>query len=108
MLQVTEDLQSRLYELEQARKRLTKWRDETIRTAQSIIERTNREYDSEVLPLGREINELRERLQIDTMPEPEPTAPRRQRSHKAPVLDGLDDDEQAHYRRLLAAKKKRK
>lgn len=85
--------------------RLVKGRDETVRQAARIIRKANREFDELAIPLGRDINELRERLQREAVASPEPKKTTRVR--KTSNVLGLDDDEQAHYRNLLARRKRR-
>lgn len=97
------DLETELYNKEQARLAILKQRDALIERAEQLIEQANRTFDEVAVPLGREINELRERLKREA----KPADTRQARSHKAPALDGLDDDEQAHYQTLLARRKKR-
>ena len=98
------DLETELYQLEQRRLALVKSRDEVLDYLEREIDETNRQFDQAVIPLGRQINELRERLKLD-----EKTAdkPRRQRKLKAVVMDGLDDEDRAHFQELLAAKRGR-
>lgn len=101
MLQVTTDLETRLYQREQLMLTLVKRRDSLVRQAETIIRSANRDFDELAVPLGREINELRERLHRD---DSEPEVKKRRNSHVT-QLDGLDDDEQQHF---LALKNKRK
>lgn len=96
------DLQSQLYELEQYRMNLIKHRDELIAGAEKIIRLANRDFDSTALELGRQINELRERLKVD-----DPPADKKERTRRTIPLEGLDDEDQAHYQELLTRKKKR-
>jgi hypothetical protein len=97
------DLQTQLYELEQRRLKLVKLRDGLVETAEEIIDRANRDFDKDVIPLGRAINELRERLKVDNPPADK----RRERQRTTVELVGLDDDDQAHYQELLTRKKKK-
>lgn len=101
MLQVT--AQTELAELQARVAKLVKQRDETIKFAYALIRETNAEFDRVAVPLGRRINEIRAEL----APEPEPEPARRVRASTA-TLDGLDEDEQEHYRELLAKRKGRK
>lgn len=101
MLQVTSDLNTTLRDLERRMGQLVRWRDTTIREAERIIRDTNHEFDEIAVELGREINELRERLQRTDEPKPI-----RVRAARAPKnLDGLDDEDQQHYRELLTKRK---
>lgn len=97
------DLETKLYNKEQTRLAILKQRDALIERAEQLIEEANKTFDEVAVPLGREINDLRERLKR----EDKPADTRTGRSHKAPTLDGLDDDEQAHFQQLLARRKKR-
>lgn len=96
------DLQTELYEAEQTRLELVKRRDSIIDAANHMIDEANREFDGIAVVLGRTINELRERLKLDE----KPAETKRERRRTVP-LAGLDDDDQEHYRELLARKKKK-
>lgn len=98
------DLETELYQLERRMLLIVKSRDEVILEANRLIREANREFDELAVPLGKQINELRERLKLSS--EPVDTSSRRPaRSHKPPAMDGLDDDDQEHYRQLLAKRK---
>jgi hypothetical protein len=102
MLQVAMDLETELYQLEQRRMELIKRRDDIIAQAELMIDIANEQFDYAAVPLGRAINELRERLKKEDEP-----ADKKERTRRTIPLEGLDDDEQAHYKELLARKKKR-
>lgn len=102
MLQVT--AQTELSELQSRVGKLIRQRDETIRYAHALIREANRKFDEIAIPVGRRINELRAELEAEATPE----LASRARSNNATTLDGLDDDDQQHYRELLAKRKTRK
>lgn len=103
MLHVTMDLETELYQLEQRRIAIVKQRDEVIEQAEKMIDRANSWFDEIAVPLGRQINELRERLKKEDEP-----ADKKERARRIIPLEGLDDDDQAHYQKLLAARRKRR
>lgn len=96
------DLETELYQLEQRMALLVKYRGDFIRKAEASIERANRDFDEVAVPLGQQINELRDRLKKEDKP-----ADKTSRSHKPAALDGLDDEDQAHYLELLAKKRRK-
>lgn len=72
--------------------------------ADEMIDAANEEFDLAAVPLGRKINELRERLKKEDQPA---DTRRGERKRKAPLTDGLDPDDVAHLNELLARRKKR-
>ena len=96
------DLETELYQLEQRMMGVVKHRDRLIEEAERLIDEANRDFDTLAVPLGRQINELRDRLKREAAP-----ADKRVRMPKAPATDGLDDDDVAHLNELLAKRRKR-
>lgn len=81
---------------------LVKRRDFVISAAKELIDLANGEFDDAVVPLAREISELRERLK-----KPEVIADKKKTKQMLDLSEALDENEQAHYRELLKKRRKR-
>lgn len=90
-----------LQALESSMVRLIESRNAVIETADAMVERANREFDSMAVELGKAINRARAASKPAVAEKPK----RARKPKKEPVMDGLTENEKAAFRQMLKGKR---